>query len=354
MGIDNVAIKTFNSSGAQSVCRANEADETKLIESQFLTKCTTEYINGSGMTHIQGNSALDLSPTTTSQTQTFYLPSDCDAISDVIYTGTTVDQIIKIEVKVGNLVVQTIKPDDIYTRNVTELGVPLLTLTGSDLGVTPVVTATQSFSIPIIGRAKNVRNSFLQAGAVTNAMSLKFTYVSGINSVSAADTSVCVMTHQITKTEKDFLAKNIINRVVNTSQNVTFTVPGLSTDPSLNAVTIDLSSININVSHILFPNSNVTKAELILGNDRTGNIPIGCLSTVHNSEIFSLAGSDKDIPIIKTADSAFSTAGIPFSRLNNKKLILTGGSFAGGSTVSVTACGTQIQTTVGGSISFSS
>ena len=44
MGIDNVAIKTFNSTGSQSVCRASEADETKLIESQFLTKCTTKYI----------------------------------------------------------------------------------------------------------------------------------------------------------------------------------------------------------------------------------------------------------------------------------------------------------------------
>lgn len=346
MGIDNVAIKTFNSSGAQSVCRTNEADETKLIESQFLTKCTTEYINGSGMTHIQGNSALDQS-STTPQTQTFYLPSDCDAISDVIYTGTTVSNITKIEVKVGNLVVQTIKPNDIIVRNTTELGMDKSNLSGS--------TALATFSIPIIGRAKNVRNSFLQAGATTNAMSLKFTYKSSVSAVTGADTSVCVFTHQITKTEKDFLAKNIINRVVNVSQNVDFTVPGTSSD-TVSSVTIDLSTVNINVSHILFETATgfiTGKAELILGNDRTGNIPIDCLDTRHNAELFSLAGSGTDLYIIKTADSAFSTAGIPFSRLNNKKLILTG-TFTGASTMSVTACGTQIQTTVGGSISFSS
>lgn len=340
MGIDNVAIKTFNSSGAQSVCRANEADETKLIESQFLTKCTTEYINGSGMTHIQGNSALDLT-STTPQTQTFYLPSDCDAISDVIYTGTPISHISTIEVKVGNLVVQTIKPKDITYRNITELGFD------------PTGT---SFSIPIIGRAKNVRNSFLQAGATTNAMSLKFSYIQ-VSGAAAADTSVCVMTHQITKTEKDFLAKNIINRVVNVSQNVTFTVPGAVTDTTT-SVTIDLTSVNINVSHILFEEDTtigvtITKAELILGNDRTGNIPVGCLETKNNAELFSLATGSDNLYIIKTADSAFSTAGIPFSRLNNKKLILTG-TFTGTRKISVTICGTQIQTTVGGSISFSS
>ena len=327
MGIDNVAIKTFNSSGAQSVCRANEADETKLIESQFLTKCTTEYINGSGMTHIQGNSVdLNLAQP---PPQTFYLPSDCDAISDVIYTGTSIESISKIEVKVGNLVVQTIKPDDIKHRNLTELA------------AAPGTT----FSIPIIGRAKNVRNSFLQAGATTNAMSLKFTYKQEVGA-SPVDTSLCVMTHQITKTEKDFIAKNIINRVVNVSQNMTQDI--------IASNVVDLSSININVSHILFsgapPSATV---ELVLGNDRTGNIPIQLLQTSLNAELFSLAGSGFGIYIIKTADSAFSTAGIPFSRLNNKKLIFNNTGI-GPATVSVTACGSQIQTTVGGSISFSS
>ena len=55
MGIDSVAIKTFNSSGSQSVCRASTADNTKLIESEFLTKCTTTYMNGSGMSFIPGS-----------------------------------------------------------------------------------------------------------------------------------------------------------------------------------------------------------------------------------------------------------------------------------------------------------
>ena len=36
MGLSNLTIKTFNSSGAQSVCRANKADDTKSIESQLI------------------------------------------------------------------------------------------------------------------------------------------------------------------------------------------------------------------------------------------------------------------------------------------------------------------------------
>ena len=306
MGIDNVAIKTFNSSGAQSVCRVSEADETKLIESQFLTKCTTEYINGSGMTYIQGTSGLDLSGGT-AQFETFYLPSDCDAISDIVYsaqeaastTALTVPNINKIEVKVGNLVVQTIKSADITSRNATELGYDT------------TATAGAVFSIPFIGRSKNVRNSFLQAGAMTNAMSLKITYNANVTGVSNLTTSLCVTTHQITKTEKDFLAKNIINRVVNVSQNKT---QDLSTSN-----VVDLSSININVSHILISGaSGLASAELVLGNDRTGNIPIVLLRSDLNAELFSLAAGTSNVYIIKTADSAFSTAGIPFSRLNNK------------------------------------
>jgi hypothetical protein len=348
MGIDNVAIKTFNSSGAQSVCRANEADETKLIESQFLTKCTTEYINGSGMTYIPGTTGLDLTGST-ARFETFHLPSDCDAISDIVYsarevsgTAFLVTDINKIEVKVGNLVVQTIKPSDITSRNITELAY-------TNPGTDPV------FSIPFIGRSKNVRNSFLQAGAITNAMSLKITYVAA-RTPTKLNTSLCVTTHQITKTEKDFLAKNIINRVLNVSQNVETKVPGTSSD-TVPEVTIDLSSVNINVSHILISGARGgtdETVELVLGNDRTGNIPIALLQSKYNTELFSLAGGGGvSVYLIKTADSAFSTAGIPFSRLNNKKLILKG-SFTGAAVMSVTACGTQIQTTVGGSISFSS
>tara|TARA_A100001015_G_scaffold238708_1_gene271749 strand:+ start:217 stop:657 length:441 start_codon:yes stop_codon:yes gene_type:complete len=135
MGIDNVAIKTFNSTGAQSVCRANEADSSKLIESQFLTKCTTEYINGSGMSLINGSTLAGTANTAAAE-DTFYLPSDCDAISDVIYNGTALSNISKIDVVIGQLTAQTIYPYDIISRNITELGATTLSDT--------------TFSIPIL------------------------------------------------------------------------------------------------------------------------------------------------------------------------------------------------------------
>ena len=59
MGIDSVAIKTFNSTGSQSVCRVNTTDDTKLIESEFLTKCKTEYINGSGFYQVNYKGILN-------------------------------------------------------------------------------------------------------------------------------------------------------------------------------------------------------------------------------------------------------------------------------------------------------
>ena len=422
MGIDNVAIKTFNSTGAQSVCRANEADSSKLIESQFLTKCTTEYINGSGMSHIYGSSINSTVGGSVPPADTFYLPSDCDAISDVIYNGTSLKNISKIQVYIGQLLAQTIYPNDIVSRNITELG-DEYTSHPSSLMIT-------TFSIPFIGRAKNTINSFLQAGAMTNQMRLVVTYKSH---TATLDTGVCVFSHQITNTEKNFIAKNIVNRTVHTSQSVNAGNAVLL--DGVNEKTVDLSSININVSHILIkdapirtsegsvsitasygqastttatftaaahgllsgetitvlfetaghpsasdgdytvasvtsdnvftvtttsaetiPNGTsivikqrgLEKVELLLGNDRTGFIPSKLLATKLNTELFSLAGKGDDIYIIKTADSAFSTAGISFGRCNNKQLRLLGLG-----KVYITVCGTQVQTTVGGTISFS-
>ena len=332
MGIDNVAIKTFNSSGAQSVCRANEADSSKLIESQFLTKCTTKYINGSGVSLINGSAGL--TTLTASTTDEFYLPSDCDAISDVIYHGVALSNISKIDVIIGQLTAQTIYPYDIISRNITELAAD-------------TATTSKTFSIPFIGRAKNTINSFLQAAAMTNQIKIKVTYKAA--SITSTDTSVCVFSHQITNTEKNFIAKNIVNRPVHMSQNPT---KGAGTVLATTGKTVDLSTININVSHILINCEDLQSVELILGNDRTGNIPSEALQSSLNSELFSLAGSESDLYIIKTADSAFSTAGIPFARLSNRQLKLTCRA-ASTPTAHVTVCGTQVQTTVGGTISFS-
>lgn len=432
MGIDNVAIKTFNSTGSQSVCRANEAEETKLIESEFLTKCTTEYINGSGMSFISGS--IDLTKLQASNPyETFTLPSDVDAISEItlqMSLGASgenlshtfiLDLIKKIEIKLGNLVVQTILPGDIYARNLTESGYVVSVNTYQPLGNDGLYAAADNvdfaLSIPFTGRSTGVNKSFLQAGAVTNNLTMKVYYntlfydaaltPTGAERLAttlpdSVSTGVCVFSHSMTSTEKNFIAKNIINRPVNTSQSVAYNVVSAA-----GSVTIDLSSININVSHILLTLDNsiftssgtastgpgsgtltgttwsaivsgtvaktdlgvaagwLKSAELILGNDRTGSVPGSCLTT-NKLELFKLTSvSSKNIYILKLAGSAFSTAGVPFSRLNNKKLVITyadgftlspygtGSTTVAMSNINVTCCGTQIQSTVGGTISFS-
>jgi hypothetical protein len=424
MGIDNVAIKTFNSTGSQSVCRANEADETKLIESEFLTKCTTEYINGSGMSFISGSIDLDKLKASNPY-ETFTLPSDVDAISEItlqMSLGASgedlsqtfiLDLIKKIEIKLGNLVVQTILPGDIYARNLTESGYVVSVNTyqdGSDSLYAAADYIDFALSIPFTGRSTGVNKSFLQAGAVTNNLTMKVYYNKLATAARLAttlpatvSTGVCVFSHSMTSTEKNFIAKNIINRPVNTSQSIAYSLPSGISSTSASA-TIDLSSININVSHILLTLDNsiftssgtaastprvasgtswtaitsgvvanddlgvaagwLKSAELILGNDRTGSVPGSCLTT-NKLELFKLTSvASKNIYILKLAGSAFSTAGVPFSRLNNKKLVITyadgftlspytGGNTIGMSNINVTCCGTQIQSTVGGTISFS-
>ncbi len=429
MGIDNVAIKTFNSTGSQSVCRANEADETKLIESEFLTKCTTEYINGSGMSFISGSIDLDKLKASNSY-ETFTLPSDVDAISEItlqMSLGASgenlsptfiLDLIKKIEIKLGNLVVQTILPGDIYARNLTESGYAVSVNTYQSVSNSSnLYTAADNIdfalSIPFTGRSTGVNKSFLQAGAVTNHLTMKVYYNSlgssgaiGLATTlpASVSTGVCVFSHSMTSTEKNFIAKNIINRPVNTSQSIAYSLSSITS--SSVPVTIDLSSIDINVSHILLTLDNsifnssgtaadrssgggtsgttwtaigsgppavnhlgvaagwLKSAELILGNDRTGSVPGSCLTT-NKLELFKLTSvASKNIYILKLAGSAFSTAGVPFSRLNNKKLVITyadgftlspytGNTTTGMSNINVTCCGTQIQSTVGGTISFS-
>lgn len=426
MGIDNVAIKTFNSTGAQSVCRANEADETKLIESQFLTKCTTEYINGSGMSFISGQQEKNSLSSLTSDH--FYFPSTSDAISEITLhvslkdTDSTLntvsktfilDIINKIQIKLGNLTIQDIFPGDIYARNLTELGTVVNVSSYYPLSNNYYIDQTNmmktidfSLSIPFIGRAKDIKRSFLQAGAITNNLSMKVIYQTAHSNVfysgnATISTGVCIFTHNMTNTEKNFISKNIINRVVNTSQNLYKNLPMSTSTTNLEngKITFDLSNINLNVSHILLTlNKNLLQldggtgptgsynntfwstiglgatiasqdrgviggwlksAELILGSDRTGQIPASCLST-QKIELFNLTSvSEKNIYIIKLAESSFSTAGVPFSRLSNKRLELYFNPITISKEIThndpqiiVTCCGTRVQSTVGGSISF--
>lgn len=440
MGIDSVAIKTFNSTGSQSICRTNTSDDTKAIESQFLTKCKTEYINGSGMSFIVGS--LTALPSAAANTETYFLPSDVDAISEILLqmrfkctapsgdeqvsTTLLLDLINKIEMKVGNLTYQTIFAGDIYARNLTENGnLMKLEHAGAAAPTNGLHTDGTYFdfsvSVPFTGRNSDLKGAFLQAGAVTNGLTMKVTYnqlpgsATGdgihnlimVRSITDFSTGICVFSHQITDTEKNFLQNNIVNRVVKASQGIR-SLQNFTSSRENTTLTVDLSNININVSHILLtlergafgigvtPLASLTvadvntgtcwrprdtsaninantigvlkgwlkNAELVIGNDRTGNIPASCITT-NRIEQFGLTSVDnKNVYIIKLAGSAFSTAGIPFARLNNKKLILTfnilevanlsgTGSLNDQCVLNVTCCGTQVQTTVSGSMSFS-
>ena len=159
MGLSTVTPRSFNSSGAQSVCRANQPQPEIPIESQFLTQCNLEYIHGSGESVVRGSLGslpLDSQPSDPSNQDFFYLESDVDAISGMdltvsltfptpqsnqdsngkypkldaqrrfpsVVSSVSKDFLLsiinRIEVRVGGLTVQRITPEEIWQRNLTE------------------------------------------------------------------------------------------------------------------------------------------------------------------------------------------------------------------------------------------
>lgn len=505
MGISNVAVKTFDSTGSQSLCRTNEYKGDEEVKSSFISKCNKLYISGTGETVIPGT--LRSFPTTKS-TDVFYINSDTDSISDMTLnvefklkrpSGTTgpwnanvskdiiLGLIDKVEIKVGSLTVQTLTADDIYIRNLTELGQAftfsapfeneLLDSTVAtdqqpignrnvwkyDAAATDVIVIQAACSIPFIGRSNDMSRSLLQAGSLTNAVTVKVYYNNiytnntdpGTGShyqiLSAGDgptgtsgnfldktyfkSHVKVRTHIITETEKNFISKNVINKVLNTSSNVTKEIPKHTTITGLEEgvieVEVDLEDISLNVSHLLVgvrlphvkdktlnvndngtaPNSiplttitgsnelstpftvinsqtfNVPAAtppdnllgympnaiesmELVLGSDRTGFIK-GASAKIGTCENFTLVNSDENSAhyIVTLAEKAFDTSGVAFSKSNHKKLLINLNKYIFKTTdvtpnslsndaiptkaiISVTACGTKVQSVVGGAMSF--
>jgi len=238
MGISNVAINTFNSSGSQSICRASKYKEDTLIESDFLTKCNTKYISGSGQTVVQG-SIKDFPtglPSQITNHDLFAMPDDIDAISDIVLTGTMtfdipanpspdftsfanstaiyfsdtllLSMINKVEIKLGGLIIDTVTSDAIFARNSTELEGSVCKYSGSKRmseshnvytnrrtaetevththggSVSYNYTGTKainnnkvewSISIPFTGRG-NMSNSFLQSGSTNNKLTMKVYY----------------------------------------------------------------------------------------------------------------------------------------------------------------------------------
>jgi len=230
MSISNVAINTFNSSGSQSVCRANKYAEDTLIESDFLTKCSTKYINGTGQTVVQGS--IKEFPTglpgQTTNHDTFAMPDDIDAISNIILTarmafdipaGSDTGEslasfanstaiyfsntflltlINRIEIKLGGLVIDTLTSDSIFARNITETDnscnmsgstlegheYPNIytninrpnTVAGNGTAAIKNNVIEWSISIPFTGRSAKMSGAFLQAGSTNNKLTMKVYY----------------------------------------------------------------------------------------------------------------------------------------------------------------------------------
>ena len=108
----------------------------------------------------------------------------------------------------------------------------------------------------------------------------------------------------------------------------------------------------------------LSTVELTLGNESTGPIPSTCLQSSQNA--FGLESVSKNFYVLKLADKAFGTSGIPFSRIKNKILtinifnkFLSNTRFGQLTTTTrrptlyVTACGTTLQNITNNFTTFS-
>lgn len=487
MGIDNVSIKTFDSTGSQSVCRANEYTSRENISSSLLSNCKKMYISGTGETVIPGN--LKTFPTS-SNYDTFSINAESSALSEISFCvefrfkapSTPADfevfvsndiilaLIHKVEIYFGHFTIQTLTSDDIYIRNLTELGKGS-NISGPNFHLEDkldniyhrkcnpgdVVYIQASCSIPFIGRSLDMNKALIRQGALTNNLKMKVNY-NDLNP-SLAQTSVQILSgfhatvnyldanyfksfikpvnHSITETEKNYISRNLITHLVHTShfaqQAINKVTDVVNVSGDLFEAVVNLDDVNINVSHILFslrlPHVNnriisksssttstlgtgghrlpayatngfsdiieiknhtttsivydtfgyfadfIDSAELILGSDRTGFIKSSML-LMDNNENFGLKQvNSNDFYIIKLAEKAFDTSGIDFSKIHNKKLCLkikkdifltddptdnhpienslNSYNISQNAYISVTVCGTQMQSIVSGSTSFS-
>ena len=487
MGIDNVSIKTFDSTGSQSVCRTNEYTSRENISSSLLSNCKKMYISGTGETVIPGSlrtfpnisnydvfsinaESSALSEISFCVEFRFKAPSSPAAFEVFVSNDIILALIHKIEIYFGHFTIQTLTSDDIYIRNLTELGKGS-NISGPNFHLEDkldniyhrkckqgdVVYIQASCSIPFIGRSLDMNNALIRQGALTNNLTFKVHYndlnpsisqrsvqilSGGTTNVNYLDSSyfksfIKPVNHSITETEKSYISRNLITHLVRTSQFsqqiINKVTDVVNVTGELFEAVINLDDVNINVSHILFslrlPHVNnriiskssstssnlgtsghrlptyatngfsditeiknhtssstfydtfgyfsdfIDSAELILGSDRTGFIKSSML-LMDNNENFGLKGvSSNDFYIIKLAEKAFDTSGIDFSKIHNKKLCLkikkdiflsddptdthsiknalNSDDVSQNAYISVTVCGTQLQSIVSGSTSFS-
>ena len=387
--------------------------------------------------------------------QTFRIPDDADAISKVSFSyevdydsNATSDvsktlgfEIIKkVEVRVGNQIWQTLTGEDIFARNVTEnsyasadeLFESACRIQGPNLEESDLHSASNIsvYTLPVgkYNISGNVDlklfcgsgdklNTFIQNAAPNNDIVVKIFYNDLIPNVSfnrITDTlnlknpTLIVKKHNFTEIEKNYISKNIINSVINTSQNVTVKLDSKITNgANFLEKTINISRINefsINASHLLITSLvtpygegdgtnafDVASTHAIysraFGSPRNTTIKPGIHDFIKYIELFingsSVTGklsssylksnakkflglnyiSEFPIYCIPLASEKFGSDSLVLSKLSNKKLIITydeamlGGVVAAGnegnkSTIfNITAVGTNVVTYVGGECS---
>lgn len=448
---------TYKDTGIQSITSTLTPLPDENVVSTFLSMPSRSYLYGSNDVVIEGE--IDIETTnglatgtnvldsTLPDFQTFRVPDDADAISNISFsyefdiesTSTAYiskslgfELIKKVEVRVGNQIWQTLTGEDIFARNISEnnflspdeMWDTVTSIKGSNLteSYTEQIDGVYAFKsgkynlsgtidLKIFSGSGDKLNSFIQYGAPNNDIVLKIFYnkpqtlisfVDIVDSINLKNPKLTIKKYNFSQTEKDYINDNVLNNVVNTSQNI-----GVRFKPTISGSTftektfsININDFSIQTSHILItpvvtpygdvvgnnsfagvtstghgiytrgfgtPHASSVKpgifdfiktAELFInGSSVTGKLPSSYLKT--NAKRFLKLNSIREFPIycIPLASEKFGLDSLVMSKLSNKKLILTFDEHLVGSVINdvtllnITAVGTNVVTYVGGECS---
>ena len=444
---------TFKDTGIQSVTSAISESQDENIVSTFLSMPSRNYLYGSNDVIIEGETDIGTNSLQTVGSplsfQTFRIPDDADAITNISFvydmdfetTNVTTEVsktlgfelIKKVEVRVGNQIWQTLTGEDIFARNITEnsfssirevfdsncriQGINFIEAILKPTAETSLYTLAAgkynisgSVDLKLFCGSGNNLNSFLQYGAPNNYITVKIFYNELVPSLSFQEIGrvqnlknfrLIVKKHSFTSTEKEYINKNIVNNVINISQNVQVLFNPVVSGTNFLEKTFNIDKINefnIQASHILitpivspYPdvavettNFNTFKSVYSRGHGGpfgnallnagihdcikevelfiNGSSVTGKLSSVYlKSNAKKIIGlsylSEYPIYCIPLASEKFGIDSLVLSKLRNKKLVITYdeamlGEIVNQQTVlNITAVGNNVVTYVGGECS---
>lgn len=445
---------TFKDTGIQSVTSAISESEDENIVSTFLSMPSRNYLYGSNDVIIEGE--IDIG-TNTLQTvgaasglsfQTFRIPDDADAITNISFVydmdfepnvPTEVSKTLgfelikKVEVRVGNQIWQTLTGEDIFARNITENSFSSISevfdsscriqgINFTEAMLKPTSETSRytlvagnynisgSVDLKLFCGSGNNLNSFLQCGAPNNYITVKIFYNNLVSSLTfpgigkvrnLKNFRLIVKKHSFTNTEREYINKNIVNNVINISQNVQVLFNPVVTGSNFLEKTFHIDKINefnIQASHILitpivspYPDVAVQTTNFVNvqsvysrghgGPFGTNALNVGIHDCIKEVELFingsSVTGklssaylksnakkiiglsylSEYPIYCIPLASEKFGIDSLVLSKLRNKKLVITYDEAIIGQTVNqqtvlnITAVGNNVVTYVGGECS---